>query len=84
MSLMKWKWLSGLIFISLQVNAQQSSIHEFSAKDCIEYALKNNVQVKNALLDIQVQQQDNRAVTALALPAVNGSAGYTDYLSIPT
>jgi outer membrane protein TolC len=84
MSLMKLKWLSGLIFISLQVTAQQTAVHEFSAKDCIEYALKNNVQVKNALLDIQVQQQDNRATTALALPAINGSGGYTDYLSIPT
>lgn len=84
MSLMKWKWVCGLLFISLQVKAQQTVIHEFSAKDCIEYGLQNNVQVKNTLLDIQVQQQDNRAVTALALPAVNGNGGYTDYLSIPT
>jgi outer membrane protein len=84
MSLMKWKWLLCLLFISLQVKAQQPDIHEFSAKDCIEYALKNNVQVKNSLLDIQVQEQDNRIVTALALPAVNGDGGYTDYLSVPT
>jgi outer membrane protein len=82
MSLKKYKWFIGVVFISMQASAQQ--MHAFSAKDCIEYGLKNNVQVKNALLDIQVQQQDNRILTALALPAVNGSGNYTDNLKIPT
>lgn len=84
MSFIKCTWFSALFLISLQAISQQKIIHAFSAKDCVEYGLKNNVQVKNALLDIQVQLQDNRAVTALALPAVNGAGSYIDYLSIPT
>lgn len=47
--------------------------HDFSLKQAIDYAKKNNVQVKNALLDIQRQEQVNREVTALAYPHLNTS-----------
>src|SRR5690349_16773669 len=59
-------------------------IHEFSVKQSVEYASKNNVQVKNKLLDIQIQFQSNREVTAGALPTVSGSVDGTYYLQIPT
>ncbi|MFT4155035.1 TolC family protein [Parafilimonas sp.] len=84
MKVLKSTLLSGLIFISAKAVSQEPAVHAFSIKDCIDYAMKNNVQVKNALLDIQVQQQDNRVTTAQALPSLNGSAGFTDYLKIPT
>ena len=84
MNLLKSTLFLGLLFISAQLMAQQTAVHAFSAKDCIEYAMRNNAQVKNALLDIQIQEQDNRSVTALALPAVNGSGNYTDNVKIPT
>jgi outer membrane protein TolC len=49
--------------------------HAFSLKQAIDYAKKNNVQVKNALLDIQRQAQVNREVTALAYPRINANIG---------
>jgi outer membrane protein TolC len=55
--------------------AQAQQRHEFSARQAVDYARKNNIQIKNALLDIQIQEQTNREVTASALPQVNGSAG---------
>ena len=58
--------------------------HEFSVAQCIEYAAKNNLQVKNALLDLKIQQQTNRGITAQALPSVSGAASLNDYLNIPT
>jgi len=58
--------------------------HEFSVQQCVDYARKNNVQVKNALLDIKIQQQTNRTITARALPSVSASAAFTDYIDIPT
>lgn len=58
---------------SLYIEAQQR--HEFSAKDAVEYAKKNSAQVKNALLDIKIQEQTNREVTAAALPTITGSTG---------
>jgi outer membrane protein TolC len=58
--------------------------HEFTVAQAVDYARKNNVQVKNALLNVQIQQQTNREITAAALPNINGSVGMTDYLKIPT
>ena len=84
MNLLKSTLFLGWLFISAQSMAQQTAVHAFSAKDCIEYAMRNNAQVKNSLLDIHIQEQDNRSVTALALPAINGSGNYTDNVKIPT
>lgn len=57
--------------------------HEFSIQQCIEYASKNNAAVKNALLNIQIQEQTNKGITAAALPSISGIAGITDYFNIP-
>lgn len=66
------------------VYAQTPTKHAFTIQQAVEYAAKNNVQVKNALLNIQSQQQTNREITASALPNITGSAGITDYITIPT
>ena len=66
-----------------KLHAQPNAKHEFSIQQTVEYAQKNNVQVKNALLNIQVQQQINRDITGAAFPSISGSIGTTDYLDIP-
>ena len=68
------------------VSAGSSSpaIHTLSVKEAIDYAVKNSVMVKNALLDYKIQEQSNRATTSQALPQVTGALGLTDYLQIPT
>lgn len=63
-------------------NAQ--TVNSFTVQQAAEYAKKNAVQVKNALLDIAIQKQTNRDITSIALPQVGGSASLTDYLIIPT
>ena len=66
-------------------NAQeQATVHAFSLADAVSYAQKNNVQVKNALLDIDIQMQSNREIAAAALPTVNTSLSGTNFLTIPT
>jgi outer membrane protein len=45
----------------------------FSAADAVEYARKNNAAVKNALIDVDIQRQTNREITAAAFPQINGS-----------
>src|SRR3954447_23926068 len=74
-------WI-GLTALTLPVMAQER--HEFTLQQALDYAKKNSVQVKNALLDIQIQQQTNRDITAGALPSITGNASLTDYLKIPT
>jgi len=69
---------------SAQQNDSARHIHSFSAKQAVDYALQNAVQVKNALLDIRLQYQQNKQITAAALPHISGSVDFTDFLSIPT
>jgi outer membrane protein len=70
-----------LILLSGSSFAQQTN--NFSIKQSVEYATKNATQVKNALLDIKVQEQVNRQITSAAYPQVSGSIGATHYLNIP-
>jgi outer membrane protein len=90
---------AALMLIVLDMQAQQTSpgqppkgptagqapqVHEFTLAQTIDYAAKNSVIVKNALLDLQIQEQSNRAITSQALPQVTGNMGLTDYIQIPT
>lgn len=69
-------------FIYTQCFGQQTNA--FTAKQAVDYALKNSAQVKNALLDIQIQRQTNKEITSLAYPQVSGNLAVNDYLSLPT
>jgi outer membrane protein len=68
---------------SMAVSAQDSAVHRFSAQQAVGYAMKNNVQVKNALIDVQEQEQTNREITAAAYPQINGSGSAVYNAKIP-
>ena len=76
-------------FFPLLLSAQTRSAdtaavrYEFSAKQVVEYASKNNVMVKNALLDVKIQEETNREVTAMAYPQISGSGSLTYNLKLP-
>jgi outer membrane protein len=86
---------AALLLLSLGVHAQQPSsgttsfaaqppaTHDFSLAQAIDYAAKNSVAVKNALLDYQIQEQSNRAITSQALPQISGTIGATYYMQFP-
>ena len=58
--------------------------NEFSVKQAADYGLKNAVQVKNALLDVLIQEQSNRDITSAAYPDIKATGSFNDYLNIPT
>jgi len=70
-----------LLFCFVDVTAQK--VNSFSLKQTIEYAILNSPEVKNALLDIQIQKQSNREITAIALPQLNGSVTSNHFFDIP-
>ena len=80
------KLISGVTVILLLSGsaawAQQAN--EFSVKQAADYGLKNAVQVKNALLDVLIQQQSNRDITSAAYPDIKATGSFNDYLNIPT
>lgn len=69
------KGIALIIIMSASLCTVAQERHEFSAKDAVEYAKKNSSQVQNALLDIKIQEQTNKEVTAAALPTLTGSTG---------
>ena len=62
--------------VTTVVSSSQTT-HEMSVKEVVDYAAKNNVQVKNALVDVDIQTQTNREITAMAYPQLNGNLGAT-------
>ena len=77
--------ICGFISLSnLQAQDANKPLHAFKLDDCVQYAQKNNVQVKNALLAIEAQKQTNREIAAAALPSISTNLGGTDYIKIPT
>ena len=73
--------LVGLFLLPLASFAQQDSAritkHEFSIQQAVDYAIKNNVNVKNALVDVKLQEQQNRELTSNAYPHINANLGTT-------
>src|SRR5450432_2462121 len=73
-------WI-GLAALTLPAMAQEK--HAFSIQQTLDYAKKNNVRVKNALLDIQIQEQTNREVTGSALPQIKGTGSLVYNAKLP-
>ena len=65
------KLLVLLSFIYTQSFGQQTNT--LTAKQAVDYAIKNSSQVKNALLDIEIQRQTNKEITAAAFPQITGN-----------
>ncbi len=58
--------------------------HSFTADDAVEYARAHSAQVRNTLLNVQIQNQTNREITSAAYPQLNANFNYSNYLEIPT
>jgi outer membrane protein len=83
----KWFYRKEMIIVLLSAHSvmaqQQPVMNRFSVQEAVAYAKKNNVQVKNSLLDVQIQEQTNRDVTSAAYPQVNGSFSMVDNIKTP-
>ncbi|MBK8519705.1 MAG: TolC family protein [Chitinophagaceae bacterium] len=80
----KLKNYSLLVMCTLALNiANAQTVNSFTVQQAADYAKKNSVQVKNALLDILIQKQTNRDITSIALPQINGSMSITRNIDIP-
>jgi outer membrane protein len=66
-----WMGFAWILSISLPVMAQEK--HSFGLEQATGYALKNSVAVKKALVDVKIQNEVNREITAAALPNVSGA-----------
>ncbi|MBK6482284.1 MAG: TolC family protein [Chitinophagaceae bacterium] len=55
-----------------------------SFRQSVDYALKNQVAVKNASLDAEISHRKSQEYTGIALPQISGKFDFADYLKLPT
>ena len=79
-----WALLFSLAGLAQTDTVRKSNRHAFSIQQAVDYALKNNVNVKNALLQVKIQEQQNRNFTSAAYPHINASIGTTYNPSVAT
>ncbi|HEX7756713.1 MAG TPA: TolC family protein [Niabella sp.] len=77
MQTVKWIAVAIVGVMSAGWSSAQDSVHYFTLQQALEYGQKNNVQVKNALLDVRLQEQVNREVTGSAYPQISASGNVT-------
>jgi outer membrane protein TolC len=85
---MSKRFYSHLVLTVLLANgaiafATAQSIHSITIQDALELAKKNNVAVKTARTNLQIQEQTNKSLTAEALPTVSGTITTTAYVQLP-
>jgi len=68
-----------LIAACTSAQAQEPSV--LSVQAAMDYAVKNNAAAKNARIDIDIQDAQNKQVTAVALPNINGKGEFMDFLN---
>ncbi|MEX0636697.1 MAG: TolC family protein [Ferruginibacter sp.] len=73
------KRIHAVLFLTLINFSWQQAVaqtqHQFSVKQAVDYALQHSVEVKNALLNLQIQKQTNREITSAAFPQVSAGLG---------
>ncbi len=66
--------LSGLLFAS--INMVSFAQKQWSLKECIQYALENNIQVKQQMLSLELSADNLLQSKAALLPSVNASVSH--------
>ncbi len=72
---------SGLLLINFGTFAQEKS---FSLAQAREYALNNNLELKNAKLGVDYAKKQVLETTGIGLPQINGTIDYQNFIDIPT
>jgi outer membrane protein TolC len=70
----------GIAYVTSAASIKDTTVvghHEFTVQQAIDYAEKNNVNVKNTLLGIRLQEETNQQITASAFPHLNASLSTT-------
>jgi outer membrane protein TolC len=75
--------LFALVVAGMASKVAAQTRYELTVKEAVELAFKNLAEVKNAALDIEIQQAQNKEITGQALPQLNGVASLSRYLELP-
>jgi outer membrane protein len=74
-------WLLGIGSIAAYAQPKQ---YNLSLQEALNYAYQNQVDVKNAQIDVEISRNKVKETVAIGLPQVNGTASLQRFLDIPT
>ena len=78
---------SAFLVFALQMSAlaqdKQPVTTTLSLKQAQEYAVKNNVNSRNSVLDMEIAKKRIWETTAMGLPQINGQVNYTHLFTVP-
>ncbi len=79
------KILPGILFVisSTGLMAQTDSVYRFSLEQAKEFAIQNNLNAKNAMLDIESARKTVWETTATGLPQFSVTANYQHNFAVP-
>lgn len=78
------KWIPLTASLCLLFSTAMAQEQPLSVDQAVQYALKNNMAIKNAMVDIAIQKQINREVTANAYPQISASGNVQHFPSVAT
>ena len=70
--IMRYLYLGLLTLFAAQAFGQDKQPLRMSLDECMDYAIKHSYTVKNAQLDVLIQQAQNSQTASLAYPSING------------
>ncbi len=65
-----------LLTILFQISAQEPGNDIWSLEDCINYAMQNNIQIKQTVLNTEYSENQLKQSKLGQIPSLNGSLGY--------
>ncbi len=68
----------------MQAQDNQAVTISLSLKEAQEYAIDNNANIKNSILDIEIAKKKIKETTAIGLPQINAKANYTHLFTVPS
>jgi len=75
--------LTGFLLTGGKTFVRAQTVHALTVQEALDLAKKNNISVKTARTNLQIQEQVNKSVTSGALPSVSGILTTTAYLATP-
>ena len=70
--------------LSVMIMQAQDSNNSFTLKQAVDYALTNQQNVKNALLDEKIAQRKVDELIGVGTPQITGSADFNKFIELPT
>jgi outer membrane protein len=74
----------GLAAFNSFAQAKDSAAFSFSLQQAIDYALQNQVNLKNAMIDESIAQKKVNEIMGAGLPQINSSFDFKNFVEIPT